>query len=102
VYVTHPEQKGEGRMNAPSLFAENTSRPAAPAEAPTRGTLHIEHAAIGLPGARTLRVGRVDDELVLSDGFGEESPLRAIARGLWVPVEQWPTVRRALDELAGA
>jgi hypothetical protein len=88
-------------MTQPALFTESVGRHVAPAAAPTRGTLHIEYITIALPGGRALRVGRVDDALVLVDGFAEERPLRALARGVSLPVELWPHVRDAMDALAG-
>jgi hypothetical protein len=89
-------------MTQPALFTESAGRHVAPAAAPTRADLHVQLVTIALPGGRCLRVARVDAALVLVDGFAEERPLRALARGVSLPVELWPAVRDIVDALAGA
>jgi hypothetical protein len=70
---------------------------------PATATLNVAATiAIALPGGRCLRVAAMDGSVVIADGFGTESPLRAIAAGLSVPAELWPDVVRAVALLTGA
>jgi hypothetical protein len=83
------------------LFSPATGRPAAPAADATRATLSVEVVTLPLPGGRVLRLARVDDALMVCDGFRDDHALRAIARSLEIPLELWPAVRAELDRLAG-
>jgi hypothetical protein len=84
-----------------ALFDPCIGRPVVAVAGPVRTELHMDIITIGLPGGRCLRVATTDGMLLLGDGFDSGSPLRSIVQGLSIPVEQWPAVRRVLDELAG-
>jgi hypothetical protein len=83
-------------MNTPpSLFAE----PAPPQPEPSSAEVRVRVTTLPLPGGRALRLAAMDGALVLADGFGDDRPLQALARGLAIPVELWPAVVAAAAAL---
>jgi hypothetical protein len=87
-------------MSNPVLFPVSVGRPDDAVAGPVRTEMHMDIVTVGLPGGRCLRLAAMDGMLLLGDGFDSGSPLRSIVQGLAIPLETWPAVRRALDELA--
>jgi hypothetical protein len=95
-------ERKEYSMSQPALFPTHIGRPVAAVADPTHAEVHIQLTTIALPGGRALFLAAVDGALVLNTGFAGESALHTVARGVSIPAETWPVVRRALDELAAA
>jgi hypothetical protein len=89
-------------MSQETLFTPAVGRVVAPVAGAHRTEMHADIITIALPGGRCLRLAAMDGALIVADGYESDGPLRAIARGLLLPCEMWPAVRRALDELAEA
>jgi hypothetical protein len=65
--------------------------------------VHIRVRRVPLAGGRVLLLARLDDALLVADGFAADDPLRALAAAVRIPAASWPGVAVAAGELlAGA
>jgi hypothetical protein len=65
----------------------------------TTADIHVRIARVPLAGGRVLLLARMDDELLIADGFLADDPLRALAGAVHIPAERWPGVAVAAGEL---
>jgi hypothetical protein len=61
--------------------------------------IHVRIVRIPLPAGRVLLLARLNDVLLVADGFAADDPLLALAAAARIPAERWPGVAVAAGEL---
>jgi hypothetical protein len=65
----------------------------------TTADIHVRIVRIPRAGGCVLLLARLNDVLLVADGFAADDPLRALAGAVRIPASSWPGLAVAAGEL---